>query len=282
MRGEDWMSNFGDKSLHDLCIPGTHDSFAYDFKLWGPNDNNMPKICNLFIYLWAKCQSKTILEQLLLGIRYIDIRITKYEGQFHTIHSLISIDLDTLLHDVLLFIEMCPTEKIILDFNHLYLSDEEREELETYLNTKLKGHMVRGDYNNIFKAIGEIKEELFVFFRNGGEFMFGQNNINSFWHDTNDVEELTALMRREPESGNLRICQAILTPVQQDVILGIVLFLIFPASLRIMTKRKKDEIYEYLEDDISSKNIVITDFADERYVEICLRENIRRKQKIIN
>lgn len=274
MRRENWMSYFQNKSIHELVIPGSHDSFAYDFKILGPNESGMPRIANLFIKLWAKCQSKTIYEQLLMGIRYFDIRITKYNGEYYTIHSLIAIPVSQIIHDILLFINTFPTEKIILDFNHLYIDDV--KEFEEYLKFQIGDKAVSNNNDNIVAAIGTLDKPLFVFVDDDNTSFFNSDILNSFWHDTNDVNLLTTSMSEESKEGLLRITQAILTPTQTDVLLGIFLFFIFPSSLKALTYKNKQRIYDYLELDIQNKNIIITDFVDENYVDICIRENVRR------
>lgn len=274
MRRENWMSYFQNKSIHELVIPGSHDSFAYDFKILGPNESGMPRIANLFIKLWAKCQSKTIYEQLLMGIRYFDIRITKYNGEYYTIHSLIAIPVGQILHDILLFIDTFPTEKIILDFNHLYIDDV--KEFEEYLKFQIGDKAVSNNNDNIVAAIGTLDKPLFVFVDDDNTSFFNSDILNSFWHDTNDVNLLTTSMSEESKEGLLRITQAILTPTQTDVLLGIFLFFIFPSSLKALTYKNKQRIYDYLELDIQNKNIIITDFVDENYVDLCIRENVRR------
>ena len=274
MRRENWMSYFQNKSIHELVIPGSHDSFAYDFKILGPNESGMPRIANLFIKLWAKCQSKTIYEQLLMGIRYFDIRITKYNGEYYTIHSLIAIPVNQILHDILLFIDTFPTEKIILDFNHLYIDDV--KEFEEYLKFQIGDKAVSNNNDNIVAAIGTLDKPLFVFVDNDNTSFFNSDILKSFWHDTNDVNLLTTSMSEESKEGLLRITQAILTPTQTDVLLGIFLFFIFPSSLKALTYKNKQRIYDYLELDIQNKNIIITDFVDEDYVDLCIRENVRR------
>ena len=274
MRRENWMSYFQNKSIHELVIPGSHDSFAYDFKILGPNESGMPRIANLFIKLWAKCQSKTIYEQLLMGIRYFDIRITKYNGEYYTIHSLIAIPVGQILHDILLFIDTFPTEKIILDFNHLYIDDV--KEFEEYLKFQIGDKAVSNNNDNIVAAIGTLDKPLFVFVDDDNTSFFNSDILKSFWHDTNDVNLLTTSMSEESKEGLLRITQAILTPTQTDVLLGIFLFFIFPSSLKALTYKNKQRIYDYLELDIQNKNIIITDFVDENYVDICIRENVRR------
>ncbi len=274
MRRENWMSYFQNKSIHELVIPGSHDSFAYDFKILGPNESGMPRIANLFIKLWAKCQSKTIYEQLLMGIRYFDIRITKYNGEYYTIHSLIAIPVGQILHDILLFIDTFPTEKIILDFNHLYIDDV--KEFEEYLKFQIGDKAVSNNNDNIVAAIGTLDKPLFVFVDDDNTSFFNSDILKSFWHDTNDVNLLTTSMSEESKEGLLRITQAILTPTQTDVLLGIFLFFIFPSSLKALTYKNKQRIYNYLELDIQNKNIIITDFVDENYVDLCIRENVRR------
>ena len=274
MRRENWMSYFQNKSIHELVIPGSHDSFAYDFKILGPNESGMPRIANLFIKLWAKCQSKTIYEQLLMGIRYFDIRITKYNGEYYTIHSLIAIPVGQILHDILLFIDTFPTEKIILDFNHLYIDDV--KEFEEYLKFQIGDKAVSNNNDNIIAAIGTLDKPLFVFVDDDNTSFFNSDILKSFWHDTNDVNLLTTSMSEESKEGLLRITQAILTPTQTDVLLGIFLFFIFPSSLKALTYKNKQRIYDYLELDIQNKNIIITDFVDEDYVDLCIRENVRR------
>lgn len=274
MRRENWMSYFQNKSIHELVIPGSHDSFAYDFKILGPNESGMPRIANLFIKLWAKCQSKTIYEQLLMGIRYFDIRITKYNGEYYTIHSLIAIPVNQIIHDILLFIDTFPTEKIILDFNHLYIDDV--KEFEEYLKFQIGDKAVSNNNDNIVAAIGTLDKPLFVFVDDDNTSFFNSDILKSFWHDTNDVNLLTTSMSEESKEGLLRITQAILTPTQTDVLLGIFLFFIFPSSLKALTYKNKQRIYDYLELDIQNKNIIITDFVDENYVDICIRENVRR------
>lgn len=274
MRRENWMSYFQNKSIHELVIPGSHDSFAYDFKILGPNESGMPRIANLFIKLWAKCQSKTIYEQLLMGIRYFDLRITKYNGEYYTIHSLIAIPVGQILHDILLFIDTFPTEKIILDFNHLYIDDV--KEFEEYLKFQIGDKAVSNNNDNIVAAIGTLDKPLFVFVDDDNTSFFNSDILKSFWHDTNDVNLLTTSMSEESKEGLLRITQAILTPTQTDVLLGIFLFFIFPSSLKALTYKNKQRIYDYLELDIQNKNIIITDFVDEDYVDLCIRENVRR------
>jgi len=56
----DWMAGIPDTTpIHDIVIPGTHDSATFNRA-----DGN-----------YDKCQDKTIYEQLTMGIRFLDIRL---------------------------------------------------------------------------------------------------------------------------------------------------------------------------------------------------------------
>lgn len=275
MQRHNWMSNFQYKSILDLVIPGSHDSFAYNMMITGPNTNNMPKLFNLFINFWSKTQNKTIHEQLMMGIRYFDLRITKYNGNFYTIHSLISISLEDVLIPIIEFVKRYPTEKIILDFNHLYLED--RNEFKEYIMQRLDGLMIVNSYDNRTKMLNQLDGSIFVFMSGvSNDYIALTDEISSYWHDTNKIIQLVQDIKNEPISNDLSVCQGILTPIQSDVILGIILFLFFPVSLQEMTDNNKNLIYTAIGESISNKNIVIVDYVDEDFVDICLTENYNR------
>lgn len=275
MERHNWMSNFQYKSILDLVIPGSHDSFAYNMMITGPNTNNMPKLFNLFINFWSKTQNKTIHEQLMMGIRYFDLRITKYNGNFHTIHSLISISLEDVLIPIIEFVKRYPTEKLILDFNHLYLED--RNEFKEYIMKRLNGLMIINSYANRTKMLNQLDGSIFVFMSGvSNDYIALSDEISSYWHDTNKIIQLVQDIKNEPISNDLSVCQGILTPIQSDVILGIILFLFFPVSLQEMTDNNKNLIYTAIGESISNKNIVIVDYVDEDFVDICLTENYNR------
>lgn len=273
-----WMSHFQEKSMSELVIPGTHDSFAYDMMITGPNENNMPKIINFIINFWSKTQNKTIEEQLKMGIRYFDIRATKYENEFYTIHSLISIHIDDVLNPIIEFVNNYPNEKIIIDFNHLYMDD--KEEFREYVNNKLEGLMNKSNEDLFFIPISKVEKPLFVFMNlSKTEFNYRSHYITSYWHDTNKISQLVEDIKNEEDVDNLHVCQGILTPKQADIILGIILFLFFPSSLEALAENNKNKILTAIGESISQKNIVITDFVDEDLVDICITENITRKIK---
>ena len=260
MQRHNWMSNFQYKSILDLVIPGSHDSFAYNMMITGPNTNNMPKLFNLFINFWSKTQNKTIHEQLMMGIRYFDLRLDSDGNNNEAIIE---------------FVKRYPTEKLILDFNHLYLED--RNEFKEYIMQRLDGLMIINSYDNRTKMLNQLDGSIFVFMSGvSNDYIALTDEISSYWHDTNKIIQLVQDIKNEPISNDLSVCQGILTPIQSDVILGIILFLFFPVSLQEMTDNNKNLIYTAIGESISNKNIVIVDYVDEDFVDICLTENYNR------
>ncbi|MDR1465147.1 MAG: RICIN domain-containing protein [Oscillospiraceae bacterium] len=102
MNTESWMSLLPENCrLTDLAIPGTHDTATYQ----QTGDA-------------AKCQTRTITEQLEDGIRYFDLRMGKTDGDTDRLSLWHSDDwtglmLDVLLIDVSRFLEDHPGEVVI-------------------------------------------------------------------------------------------------------------------------------------------------------------------------
>ena len=125
--------------------------------------------------------------------------------------------------------------------------------------------------------LNQLDGSIFVFMSGvSNEYIALTDEISSYWHDTNKIIQLVQDIKNEPISNDLSVCQGILTPIQSDVILGIILFLFFPVSLQEMTDNNKNLIYTAIGESISNKNIVIVDYVDEDFVDICLTENYNR------
>lgn len=106
---KNWLKAISDETrLCDINIPGTHDS------------------CARFIDLkyFTKCQSKTIGEQLNIGIRFLDTRLEAQNGRLKTVHGYVDcrkkgisrqrLLLDDVLSDVTSFLKENPSETVLL------------------------------------------------------------------------------------------------------------------------------------------------------------------------
>jgi len=103
----------GDMPLHSLMIPGTHNAGAYDANV-GPSD-----ALNL-IRKFSINQDEDIWNQLLYGIRYLDIRVGYYPNtpeKFWAVHDFIKVNpLHEIITDVRRFMRSTK-EMVIMDFH---------------------------------------------------------------------------------------------------------------------------------------------------------------------
>lgn len=264
------MSNFQNVSLRQLTIPGSHDSFASSFKSFSNNDLNIPIIFNPFIKRWAKTQNKTITEQLELGIRYFDIRVEEYNGTYYTVHSLLSQKLYNVLNDILNFIKNHQTEKILVDVNHIY-NITDNNNLKNYMKEIFNNYLVKNDINNLFKPLNQVDGNILLFFNNIDDFVFPNDYIHSMWNDTNDINILINKIRNEYLDPHcLNVSQMILTINSSDIVNSL-LFCCYPTSLKSLNNQYKEIMYDTLRE--KKKNIIIVDFVDEEFINICLNFN---------
>ena len=270
---ENWMLNYQNKSIINLIIPGSHNSFALKFKSFSHNDLNLPKIFNPYIKLWAKTQNKTITEQLNMGIRYFDIRVEEYNNIYYTVHSLLSIELNNILNEILNFIINHPSEKIIIDINHLY-NITNYNNLQEYLLNKFNEYLIDNNISNFTKPISEVQGNIYLFYTIDNNKIFPNNLINSIWYDTNNINNLcNNIINETLQPNKLNICQCILTPKTEDILNGIFFFFFFPISLKSLTEKNNDEMMITLNNISKNKNIIIKDFVDEDFINLCINSN---------
>lgn len=113
-----WMAGIPDsRSLSDIAMPGTHDTATYDLGALG-------LVTKLNIIAWramrfAQTQSKTVREQLDLGVRFLDLRIMPDgKGGFDMYHGAVSLgsDFNTILGDIEAFLKANPKETVLACF----------------------------------------------------------------------------------------------------------------------------------------------------------------------
>lgn len=103
-----WMNNVSDsKSLAYLSIPGTHDSAAYQL-----DSSTEPFITED----QAKAQDYSIYEQLMMGVRYLDIRCWQWHDSCQLFHGIAFVkqNLHGALDEVTRFLRENPSETVIM------------------------------------------------------------------------------------------------------------------------------------------------------------------------
>ncbi|XP_075228135.1 PI-PLC X domain-containing protein 1-like [Lycorma delicatula] len=160
-----WMEHYWDiikdRPLNQIFIPGTHDSASYE----GLNHNPLKKMSGYyrktalfsffkhvkqnivpFINLYALTQDQNIFDQLVFGIRYLDIRVFRTENTYWACHGrFLMVKLEDVINDVIEFITKTKKEIIIFDIHQLHKSVF-REELdhEIFIEWLLKKFTYKG------------------------------------------------------------------------------------------------------------------------------------------
>ena len=111
LNNSDWMSFVnGSMNITTLAIPGTHDTCTYKFK-------GRSSIILFLVEKYGRTQSWNLEEQLLAGIRYIDIRLSSDGNIYHGILRTSS-TLKSVFETVAIFLKKHNTEGIIMRLSY--------------------------------------------------------------------------------------------------------------------------------------------------------------------
>ena len=98
-----WMKRHRTNTLQNICLPGTHLSSSYKM---ASKLSRLPTVED-----WCRCQHLNITEQLMEGIRFLDVRVMTHEGDIWTHADLITcMKLRDVLEKVRDFVLAHPTE----------------------------------------------------------------------------------------------------------------------------------------------------------------------------
>ena len=98
------MSAFESQNIFELMLPGSHDAGTYSYPL------------RTFVIAsdWFQTQDFSFYEQLMHGVRYIDVRVAEMDGEFVLIHMFKCVNMREALLDVRRFLQEHPTEVVVL------------------------------------------------------------------------------------------------------------------------------------------------------------------------
>ncbi|CAE6500497.1 unnamed protein product [Rhizoctonia solani] len=182
---ENWMANLSPviakRTLIELYIPGSHNSainedcltthYPFPFPQFptaiGPDAPDailkIPRVIPVSLFIgsiiraWGVTQKLSFHDQLLKGIRYFDLRITKVSGKFKFTHTLVSYtDIFILLSPVESFMREHDKEVLILDCQHFYdMNDAGCDQLLDGFHSLFGDLLCTSDEINISQALFE-------------------------------------------------------------------------------------------------------------------------------
>ena len=293
-----WMNDLnefiGDVPFNRILLPGTHDSGTYAINHQSPLSKHKASwFSNLlpgYAAGWAKAQDYSILRQLNMGVRYLDIRITQgtddnpNDPVFYILHNNIGCKFIDVLTDIKAFYEQPGTGKeiVILDLskieNEIAESTAYIEKLDHLLSNYLSGNMLPPNKYSPKSTPNEIYKT------NSRVIVLAQSNqyknpnvwdrkkfLDSPYREADYKEEspnkvLTAmnnnLKNRVDNDDKFFVLQTQLTPTNDMIVLGT---LFSPDTLWEFTTDYQQIIHNWLTSNSSlikdKGNILIEDFV---------------------
>ena len=311
MAAADWMRDLSTEIRHSrpicqLVIPGSHDSLTYHLDKTlpvGPDTNKgARRLGNLFpcvksiIYKWSKCQSIDVEEQLIKGVRYIDIRIgilprkninSPTEGdkedlsKFRVIHALYGEQISTPLDAIARFLEIHKSEVVILDFQHTYsFSGTDHnllvKEIQRNFGKKLcpKNEIIANLTLDRMKERGYQVIAIYPKMATPTNlFMWPRCLCPNPWANTTKIEILSDFLKegleKRDDQNAFFVSQAILTPT-----LGTIRSHLTSSLEKTLAKICDAFVIKWLSENPSNLNIVIVDFiGKDDIIEILIQSN---------
>ena len=145
-----WMKNIKDElNIIDIAIPGTHNSATEAIEY--------VKFINFFINWNIKTQSWSILEQLLSGIRYFDIRPGKNGIIYHGIYKT-NLTFDYITNIMCNFLDENPSEGIIMRIQ-FQSKNEDNAKIIFPVFEEYKNYFL---FSNDIPLMKDIRKKIFV------------------------------------------------------------------------------------------------------------------------
>jgi len=232
-----WITNLTNKNsdliLNNLILPGTHNS-ACD-KLTLDCGYNFPIVSHI-IKNWTLNQKWSVYEQLVNGVRMLDIDISYIDNKFYTTHTFIIDELEDVLEQLKLYNEEYGDIYIIKFICRDNINNENVAELANIINNIFKNKIVLPqNYPNVLNTplstfINE-KQNMIIYMDYQNHMFFNTKlYLYSSWTNDNDISDsicsnniiLNQMSGLKTINNNVLMdINWTLTPTYKEVIYGI-------------------------------------------------------------
>lgn len=275
-----WMSNLslviGDKPLNKIIIPGTHDSHSYaidlnnclgDFKirLASKLGRKLPCVRKM-ITDWTLTQDRSVLSQLIMGVRYFDFRVSYSERcqRYYMSHSFACVYLEDVLAQIRTFVVNNTGEIVIFTItpdweNRITMTHERNNEVINTVIDHFTSLLIRvspqiSTYNKLISEGTRV-----MFFYNSWDIdifpeVWLMSCLYSPWDNTSNMEVKKEMISRDMErlSGNkINNISLVLTPQKSDIKKDIFLRIVNPFhkanSVLVMSKKINSYLDEFID-----------------------------------
>ncbi|KAK8839390.1 PI-PLC X domain-containing protein 2 [Tritrichomonas musculus] len=240
-RLNNWMEDLypliQNKPITEISIPGTHDSATYAItgKSRAASCQKSAKITSLTDdpRQWTMTQTKSIAQQLSIGCRFFDIRVSfeDKEGRFYTHHGLLAMSLPYELKAVRDFLDKHPFEFVIIKIKPASTCGDFLRDLRTVINTIIQPeHLLM---KKTFSKYGEVVEKIPADYKmkncagkvmviiddrtfvegfedtpefRSSSFMFGNTALHSAWPNARRYNDLVqSVIDSQPDKANKQL-----------------------------------------------------------------------------
>ena len=304
-----------------LTVPaGSHDSGTSDLTAWkgiSPDEPEELRVemtigcwlgCCLFtsfVKKWSKCQALDIGQQLVAGVRYLDLRVasnrcSRGNDTILCVHGFYGGEIGEYMKHVKQFLDDHRNEVVLLDFNHFYQMDRQHHEQLTICLKSSFGAMLC-KYSPPFSfedltlnKLCQAGTRVIVFYHGPGaddlpeqcsEF-WPSSTIDSFssWAQTADLEtwkrRQRSLAPQRHSADRFYVCQGVLTP-DSDLIKKNWFFTLCYCGRKGTLKTEcadpiNRELQDWIPTDVASGAggvIYFADFVDQRFVRCVIDQN---------
>jgi len=240
--------------LRDIIVIGTHNSFAKESSLPRKNsrlkfskEKGISETCaNLWLgktvvkgicRSWSQCQSYSITQQLMDGVRYLDFRVIRTGSNFEVCHSITYGALMPLLDEVKTFIHDNPKELVFLHFQKIFNCDKKQMDyLAQEVILRFQNDIVSPKKFSLYSKLQDIwdrKKKIIIFFgdtptaQSFSDYLWDDSKVRNPWFNKSINDELHQAIANEMVAGkncenSLWVIQAILTPGLTEVATSVV------------------------------------------------------------
>lgn len=322
-----WMTELlpfiKDKKLSELCIPGSHDAGVYMFEIdyldaysdlglqqvyevaqhaseHGISIGSMTaKMIHDTVADWGLTQGHSIADQLKSGIRYFDLRVMLYQGEYRVFHGFVGVKLSTIFSELKDFLTGDRKELVFIKLSHFKnmrtdFTAAERQTLADYVQAQLGALMLDSLGRLQTDAFGSLTQQgsrLVAFFEDRPETATRLGNEGDYYSNLSEIppsgtpdedvlyaDSVAALSR--DYAGKLTKISWCLTPGTDEIVKGIVAHIspaiYAPRNLRWLNSQCAEMLTSFVNAHPTAPiNLILVDFADESGVQqIALSRNI--------
>lgn len=287
------------QKINEIVIPGSHDSATDQMtkKSMYASFNKMHRLSQDLVCSWAKTQHHSIYEQLMDGIRYLDLRIENHPTGWKTFHGLICNDLNDVLEQIGRYATNHKREIIIIDFQHLvnFEFNDHIKLMEFIIRHESLGARLAGNHlgaDGTLLDYWKADKNVIVFYCEGYRhfshlYWSRAHGIQNPWYNTHSkstLQEKLVMGIQDRQEHQFYVSQLVLTPDALKIVTGLLtrgnLYnLTVPSVPELIRNGLLERIDTSAKQVSRTMNIVIVDFYEHSsFVATCLDINTKNLQ----